>query len=60
MHEITVIGPVNGLYHLGYHKPDELKFLSINEFVSQDLAWAMAWKMNRDNTRDQKTGASHG
>lgn len=50
MPAITVIGPINGVYHLGYQTAGG--FYSINEFVSKDLAALAAWKM----TSDRQTG----
>jgi hypothetical protein len=46
MLQITVIGPVNGVYHLGYQASDSNVFYSINEFVSRELAEITAWRMN--------------
>lgn len=49
MHQIIVIGPLgNGTYHIGYKSVVSNTFYSINEFVSEAMAQAMAGKMNRD------------
>lgn len=43
MSEVSVIGPIKGFYYLGYHRGS--KFYSIKEFVSKELAQAIALKM---------------
>lgn len=48
-YDIVVVGPVDGLYHLGYFRADNPpSFYSMTQFVSKTLAETMAWKMGRD------------
>ena len=58
MEEICVLGPLGGLYYLGYHAGE--KFLAINEFLNGSLALALAEKMNADRLRSQNLGEDHG
>jgi hypothetical protein len=51
MHNIVVVGPVNGLYHLAYDVPGTNRYLSINPFVSKELADITAWRMNFNRQR---------
>lgn len=51
MDTVKVIGPIKGVYHLGFQSVDSLVFRSINEFVNRELAQAMANKMNYDMAR---------
>lgn len=53
MDTIIVIGPLDdGLYHLGYQSKQSNIFYSISEFVSEDMAQAMAYKMNCDRANN--------
>lgn len=51
MHQITVIGPIDGLYHLGYQVDGSRIFYSINLFVSKELADITAWRMNTNRMK---------
>lgn len=59
MEKICVLGPISGLYYLGYYAGSE-KFLVINEFLNGSLALALADKMNADRLRSQNLGENHG
>lgn len=48
MHEISVIGPIDGFYHIGYYVEESNKFYSMSQFVSKSLAETMAWKLGQD------------
>jgi hypothetical protein len=48
---VTVIGPVKGVYHLGYQAEGSAIFYSINEFVSKELAEVTAWRMNSNRAK---------
>lgn len=57
METYTVIGPVGGVYHVGYYGPGG-KFYSAHEFVSKDSAHITAHRMNQ--TLAAAAGAQHG
>jgi len=59
-HQVTVIGPANGLYYLGYYAPDDAKFFVIQPFVSAELAQAAANLMNRARDLAKHDEVSHG
>ena len=59
-YQITVVGPVNGMYYLGYYMPDAPKFFVIQPFVSAALAQAASNLMNRARDLAQHDEASHG
>lgn len=46
-HQIVVMGPAQGIYHLGYYAPDDAKFFVIQPFFSADLAQAACGLLNR-------------
>lgn len=43
---VTVIGPIDGLYHVGYQDANSPKFYSINSFASEALAHVTAERLN--------------
>lgn len=51
MSEILVIGPVNGVYHLGYQVVGSNKFYSLHQFISKALADLTAWRMNSNREK---------
>lgn len=60
MTSVVIIKSVSGMYHLCHWDTKTDKHYSIQEFVSFDLAEAMACKMNGDMMRPPFIEASHG
>lgn len=59
-HQVTVVGPADGMYYLGYYAPGDAKFFVIQPFFSADLARATSNLMNRARELAQYDEASHG
>lgn len=55
MHTYTVIGPVGGVYHVGFYGPAG-QFFSAHEFISEDLAHISAHRMNQNLTSEANRG----
>lgn len=51
MLDIVVVGPIDGLYHLGYWDEDARTFYSIQTFTSKTLADLTAWRMNQERQK---------
>jgi hypothetical protein len=49
INDITVIGPINGLYHLGYYSQDKSKFFTYNTFICRELAIAAIGRVASDS-----------
>lgn len=59
-HQVTVVGPADGMYYLGYYSPNDPKFFVIQPFFNGDLAQAASNLMNRARELANWDEASHG
>jgi hypothetical protein len=55
MHSYTVIGPIKGIYHVGFYWAGG-KFFSVHEFTNEGLAHVTAQRMNQNLAFGMKHG----